>query len=94
MNIYFPSGETLADRIGESKFNEILLNSIDKSCYKQAYFHGFGFYCKYILFKKDVNMFESMEIPESIYKGVVSPSYKNPTQTDANFAGRNKKNIL
>ena len=31
-------------------------------------------------------MFERMEIAESIYKGVVEPSYKNITLLDANHA--------
>ena len=35
-----------------------------------------GFYCKYIYFLKAVNMFDSMEISESVYEGVVTPSYK------------------
>ena len=42
---------------------------------KQAYVQGFD--CKYILFKNSVNMFESMEIEEYIYRGVVKPFYKN-----------------
>ena len=32
-------------------------------------------------------MFESMEITESIYKGVVELSYNKPTRADANRAG-------
>ena len=32
------------------------------------------------LLKKHVNMFELMEIEESIYEGVVEPSYKKPTR--------------
>ena len=43
--------------------------------YRQAYVQGFD--CEYINSKKAVNMFESMEISESIYQGVVEPSYKN-----------------
>ena len=45
--------------------------------YRQAYVQGFD--CESITFKKDVNMFERMGISESIYKGVVDPSYKKPT---------------
>ena len=41
---------------------------------KQAYIQGFD--CEYITFKKSVNIFERMEIADSIYKGVVEPSYK------------------
>ena len=36
-----------------------------------------GFDCESISFKKSVNMFEKMDIAESIYEGVVEPSYKN-----------------
>ena len=39
------------------------------SWYKQVYVQGFD--CESILFKKDVNMFEQMDIAESIYEGVV-----------------------
>ena len=42
-------------------------------CYKKAYVQGFD--CESISFKKSGNMFERMEITESIYKGVVDPSY-------------------
>ena len=42
---------------------------------KWAYVQGFE--CEYINFKKVVNMFKRMEIAESIYEGVVEPSYKN-----------------
>ena len=45
---------------------------------KQAYVQGF--YCETIYFKKSVNMFENMEIAESIYEGVVKPSYKKTTR--------------
>ena len=36
---------------------------------RQAYVQGF--YCESITFKKAVNLFDRMEISESIYKGVV-----------------------
>ena len=39
--------------------------------YKQAYVQGFG--CESITFKKSVNMFDHMEIAESIYKGWILP---------------------
>ena len=58
---------------------------------KQAYVHSF--YYESITFKKDVNMFERMEITESIYEVVVEPFYKKPTRAGANRAGhrRNKR---
>ena len=40
---------------------------------RQAYVQGFD--CKSITFNKSVNMFERMEITESIYEGIVEPSY-------------------
>ena len=36
-----------------------------------------GFDCESITFKAALNIFERMEIAESIYEGVVEPSYKN-----------------
>ena len=37
-------------------------------------------------------MFECMEISESIYEGVVEPSYKKLTRADSNRAGHCRKN--
>ena len=42
-----------------------MINSWSKQAYVQ------GSHCKYISFKKDVNMFELMKIARYIYKGVV-----------------------
>ena len=71
LNKYLDSfpGATLSDKIGVTELNEILLNSMPNSWYNQAYVQGFD--CGYISFKKAVNMFEHMDIPESIYEGVV-----------------------
>ena len=52
---------------------------------KQGYLQGFDW--ESITFKKAVHMIESMEIAESIYRGVVEHSYKKPTWEDANRAG-------
>ena len=43
---------------------------------KQAYVQGFD--CESISFKKAINMFDHIEIAESIYEDVVEPSYKKP----------------
>ena len=43
------SVETMGDKIGVNKLNEIILNSISNSWYKQAYVQGFD--CESILFK-------------------------------------------
>ena len=52
---------------------------------RHAYVQGFD--CESSTFKKAVNMFKHMEISESIYEGVVEPSYKKLTRADANRAG-------
>ena len=52
------------DKIGMTEINKILLNSMPNIWSKQAYVQGFD--CKYITFKNDVNMFERMDIAESI----------------------------
>ena len=78
----------MTDKIGATKLNEILLNSMPTSCSKHAYVKGFD--CEYINLKKYVNMFERMEIAESIYKDVVEPSYKNSIQADANRDGHSR----
>ena len=58
---------------GGGSLKEIFWNSTPNSWSKQAYVQGFD--CEYITFKKAVIMFECMEIDESIYEGVVEPSY-------------------
>ena len=67
-------GANLNDKIGVTELNIILLNSMPNSWSRQACAQGFDF--EYMTFKKSVNMFECMEIDESIYKGVVEPYYK------------------
>ena len=51
----------------------MLLNSMTQSLSKQAYVQGFD--RESITFKADVNSFEQMQMAESIYEGVVEPSY-------------------
>ena len=51
------------------------------------------FDCGTISFKKDVNIFERMEIAESIYEGVVSPSYIKNTWEEANHTGISRNKI-
>ena len=48
----------------------IILNIWSRKSYEQ------GFYFEPVDFKAAVNIFELMEISESIYEGVVEPSYK------------------
>ena len=81
----------MADKIVVTELNEILLNSMSNRWSKQEGFQGFG--CKYILFLKAVNMFERIEIVESIYEGVVTPSYKKITRAEANRTGISIKKI-
>ena len=58
---------------------------------KKAYVQGFD--CETISLKKYVNMFERMEIAESIYEGVVTTSNKKTNREEANHTGisRNKR---
>ena len=76
LNEYLASflGANLTDKIGVTKLNKILISSIPNIWSKRAYVEGFD--CESITFKKAVNMFERMEIFESIYEGVVEPSFK------------------
>ena len=76
LNEYLASfpGATMADKIGITKIDGILLNSMPNIWCKQAYIQGLDW--ESISFKKSTNMFERMEIPEIIYEGVVTPSYK------------------
>ena len=71
MNEYLASflEMTLADKMDVTELDDIILNIIRTSWYKQAYVQGFDF--KFILFKKAVNMFEHMEIAEYICVVVV-----------------------
>ena len=64
----FP-GETLTDKISVAELNEILLDSMPTIWSKQSYVQCFD--CELKTFKKAVNMFEGMEIAESIYEGIV-----------------------
>ena len=64
---------TMADKIVVTELNENLLNNIPNIWSKQGYVQGFDY--DMISLKKTVNMFERMEIAESIYGGVVTPSY-------------------
>ena len=87
LNEYLASflGANLSDKIDATKLNEIILNIMINIWYKQAYVQGFD--SKSISFKKDVNIYECMEILEYIYEGVVEPSYKKPTCSDVNRSG-------
>ena len=56
--------ETLNKRIRVTEINELLLKSMPTSWSIQDFVQGFD--CEYITFKKAVNIFECMEISESI----------------------------
>ena len=64
----FPEA-TLTVKISVIEWNKIILNSMRNSWSKQAYVQLF--YYESITFWKAINMFEHMEISESIYKGAV-----------------------
>ena len=76
MNEYLAvlSGVKASDKICEMELNEIILSSFPNGNSNQAYVQGFD--CDSIT-RKTVNMFERMEIAETIYEGVIEPSYKN-----------------
>ena len=67
----FP-GLKVSDKIVETEFNGILLNSIQNRSSDQAYVQGF--YCENRLFL-NIYIFECMEIAETIYEDAVEPSY-------------------
>ena len=64
----------MSDKMGVTKLNEVILNSIPNSWSNQEYVQGFD--CGSILFKISPNMFDHMELSKGIYEGVVLPSYK------------------
>ena len=77
LNIYLDSlpGEKMIDKMGVTNLNGILLTSMTNSWTKQAYVQVFD--CKSTIFLNTFNIFELMDIEESIYEGVVKPSHKN-----------------
>ena len=68
----FPGGKA-GEKNGETEFNNILLKSMSNIWSKQASVQVFDF--KTFTLKKYVNMFEHIEISETIYEGVIEPSY-------------------
>ena len=60
LNEYLASfpGATMADKMGVTELNEIILKSMENSWSKKAYVQGFD--CETFYFKKSVNMFERM----------------------------------
>ena len=91
INDYLPvlPEEKTSDLFFVLELNEMFLNSMPNIWSKLAYVQGF--YYKPINFKASANMFEFMEISESIYKGVVEPSYKKTTRVYNNRAGFSRK---
>ena len=75
LNEYFASfpGGTFDSKISVTKLNEIILNSMTNSLSRHYYVQVFC--CESITFKMAVNMFERMEISESIYEVVVESPY-------------------
>ena len=93
LNEYLTSfpGSATTDKNSVTELNDISLNSMPNSWSKKAHVQGFD--CKSISFKKAINMFERMEIAESINEGVVTPSYKQPTWEEANRTGLGRNEI-
>ena len=71
-------GENLVDKNDVTELNEMFLNNLHNSWFKQSYVQGF--YYESISFKESVNMFEHMEISESIWEGLEEHSYKKITK--------------
>ena len=67
----------MADKIGVTGLNVILLNIMPNIWSNKDYVQGFDW--ESFLFIKATNTFEHMEIAESIYEGVVTPSYQKTT---------------
>ena len=68
----FP-GTKISDKICVTELNKNLLKSTSNIWSKQTYLQEF--YCESIAFEASVNMFECLEIAESIYEGVVETYY-------------------
>ena len=64
-----------SDKIGEMELKKIPLNILPNGRTKKAYVQGFD--CETIHLKKSINMFECMEIAETIHEVVLERSYKN-----------------
>ena len=62
------------DNIGEMELKNILFNSTPNGRSKKAYVQSFD--CETINFEKSINMFECMEIAETIYEVVLERSHK------------------
>ena len=56
----------------------MFLNRIPNSWIRHAHVQGFD--CETITLNIYINVFERMETVESIYEGVVEPSYEKPTR--------------
>ena len=67
------------------EINEILLHIIPNGWGKNDFLHGFDF--KVFPFNKVANIFEYVEIAESIYEGVVEHSTNFWTGPDAKHDG-------
>ena len=62
-----------SDKIGVTESEKYIFNRMPDSQSKNAYVQGFD--CESTSFQKAVNLFQQMEIAESIYEGLVEPSY-------------------
>ena len=66
-----------------------LSNSILNHWSKRSSGHDFDFEPAFL--KQAVNIFESLEISENIYEGVLEPSYKKSTRKESNHSGHIRK---
>ena len=76
---------TMYDKIGVTELDKIMFNIMPNRWSKQA------LDCESMSFFKAVNVFERMDIAESIYECLVEPSYKKPTMPYANHDGHSRQ---
>ena len=67
------------------KLNNFLFNIMPNGWINQEYVHVF--YCQSINFNKEVNIFEGIDILESIYEGILETSQGETSKADSTRAG-------
>ena len=85
----FP-GSKEGDKLRETELNVIILHSILNGCTRQDCGQIFDF--EVVTLKKAINMFDHMEVSESIYKGVLYYYYKmKTTRSEFTLFGNRRK---
>ena len=86
-HLHIFTGSNPNNIIRKTETNEIIMYIIPNIWGKHKSVQGFDF--EAVLFKK-INIFKWMQIAESIYEGVMEPSYKN-TSVKSNRAVHRRK---